>query len=86
MPDLGFFGWIIVGLIAGAIAGAFLPTDRRYGCIGTMVVGILGGIVGGWAWTEVLGQSPANGLLGAIVVAVLGSLLVLALIRGVSRG
>jgi uncharacterized membrane protein YeaQ/YmgE (transglycosylase-associated protein family) len=86
MPDLGFFGWIIVGLIAGAIAGAFLPTDRRYGCIGTMVVGILGGIVGGWLWTEVLDQSPANGLLGAIVVAVLGSLLVLALIRGVSRG
>lgn len=85
MPDLGVFGWIFVGLLAGAIAGAFLPGERRYGCLGTMVVGILGGLVGGWLWTEALNQDPANGLLGAIVVAVLGSLIVLALIRGISR-
>lgn len=85
MPDLGFFGWIIVGLVAGAVAGAFLPTDRRYGCIGTMAVGILGGLIGGWLWVEVLNQPRAQGLLGAIVVAVIGSVIVLAMVRGISR-
>lgn len=85
MPDLGPFGWIIVGLIAGAVAGAFLPGDRRYGCLGTMLIGIIGGIIGGWLWTEVLGQSPATGWLGAIVVATLGAILVLLVIRGIRR-
>ena len=31
MPDLGIFGWIIVGLIAGALAGALVPGRQRYG-------------------------------------------------------
>ena len=59
MPDLGFFGWIIVGLIAGAIAGAFVPGRQRYGCLGTMLIGILGGILGGSGGGDLLG-----GLLG----------------------
>jgi uncharacterized membrane protein YeaQ/YmgE (transglycosylase-associated protein family) len=84
MPDLGILGWIIVGLIAGALAGFFVPGRERYGCIGTLLIGILGGILGGWIWTEVLGQSPAAGLLGAIIVAALGSALVLLVLRMMS--
>lgn len=82
-PDLGILGWIIVGLLAGAVAGFFVPGRERFGCIGTMLVGILGGILGGWLWTEVLGQDPAGGLLGAIVIAALGAALVLLVLRGV---
>jgi len=86
MPDLGFFGWIIVGLIAGAIAGSFVPDERRQqGCLGTLVVGVIGAVIGGWLWTELLDQSPAGGLLGAIVVAILGSVLVLVMMRGLRR-
>jgi len=85
MPDLGIFGWIIVGLLAGAIAGAFVPGDRRQGCLGTLLIGIIGGIVGGWIWTQVLDNSPASGLLGATVVAILGSILVLVVMRGLRR-
>jgi uncharacterized membrane protein YeaQ/YmgE (transglycosylase-associated protein family) len=84
MPDLGIFGWIIVGLIAGALAGFFVPGRERYGCLGTMLIGILGGIIGGWLWTEVLGFEAATGLLGAIIVAALGAALVLLIIRAVS--
>ena len=84
MPDLGFFGWIIIGLIAGAIAGAFVPGRQRMGCIGTMLVGILGGIIGGFLWVNVLGQNPATGWLGALVIAVIGAMLVLFLLRGMS--
>jgi uncharacterized membrane protein YeaQ/YmgE (transglycosylase-associated protein family) len=84
MPDLGFFGWIIVGLLAGAIAGAFVG-DRGLGCFGTMLVGIFGGLIGGWIWVEVFDQSPAGGLLGATVVATAGSVLVLLVMRTIRR-
>ncbi len=85
MPDLGFFGWILVGLLAGAIAGAFTG-NRGLGCLGTMLVGIFGGLIGGWIWVEVFDQSPASGLLGATVVATAGSVLVLLLMRALRRG
>jgi len=85
MPDLGPFGWIIVGLLAGAIAGSFLRDETPRGCLGTLVVGVIGGVVGGWIWTQLLDQPPAGGLLGATVVAVLGSVLVLVIMRGLRR-
>ena len=85
MPDLGLFGWIIVGLVAGAIAGAFVPGRQRFGCLGTLLIGILGGLLGGFLWVDVLDQSVATGWLGAIVVATLGSIFVVLLLRAISR-
>jgi uncharacterized membrane protein YeaQ/YmgE (transglycosylase-associated protein family) len=85
MPDLGILGWIIVGLIAGALAGFFVPGRERYGCLGTMLIGIVGGILGGWLWTGPMNQPPAGGMLGAIVIAALGSALVLLVLRAIAR-
>ena len=84
MGELGIFGWIITGLIAGALAGFFVPGRERMGCIGTMLVGILGGIIGGFLWTSVLGQSEASGWLGALVIATISSILVLVVLRAMS--
>lgn len=81
MPDLGFFGWIIVGLLAGAMAGWFVPGRERYGCLGTTLIGIIGGIIGGWAWTDVLHQDRATGFLGALLLAIIGSAVVLLILR-----
>ena len=86
MPELGILGWIIIGLIAGAIAGIFVPGRERFGCIGTMLIGIVGGLLGGFLWENVLGMGEASGWLGAIVVATLGSILVLLVLRAMSRG
>ena len=61
MGDLGFFGWIIIGLLAGALAGFFVPGRERMGCIGTMLVGIVGGFIGGFLWVNVLNQDEASG-------------------------
>ena len=84
MPEgLNPFAWILIGLIAGAMAGWFVPGRQRMGCIGTTVVGIIGGLLGGWIWTELLGQNQAGGLLGAILLAVLGAALVLLVLRAV---
>jgi uncharacterized membrane protein YeaQ/YmgE (transglycosylase-associated protein family) len=85
MPELGIFGWIIIGLLAGAIAGFFVPGRERMGCIGTMLVGIVGGLLGGFLWVNVLGQGEASGWLGALIIAVLGSIVVLFVIRAVRR-
>ena len=86
MPDLGILGWIIIGLLAGALAGLFVPGRERMGCIGTMLVGIAGGLIGGFLWVNVLGQNEASGWLGALVIAVLGAILVLVLLRAMRRG
>jgi uncharacterized membrane protein YeaQ/YmgE (transglycosylase-associated protein family) len=83
MPELGIFGWIIIGLLAGAIAGFFVPGRERMGCIGTMLIGILGGLIGGWLWVNLLDQPEASGWLGALVIAVVGSILVLLVLRAV---
>ena len=85
MPELGFFSWIIIGLIAGAIAGIFVPGRERFGCIGTMLIGIVGGLLGGFLWENVLGMGEASGWLGAIVIATIGSILVLLVLRAMAR-
>jgi uncharacterized membrane protein YeaQ/YmgE (transglycosylase-associated protein family) len=85
MPEgLNWFVWIIIGLLAGAAAGWFVPGRERYGCIGTTLIGIVGGLLGGWIWTEVLGNDQATGFLGALLIAILGSALVLLALRAVS--
>ena len=83
MPELGIFSWIIIGLLAGALAGFFVPGRERYGCLGTILVGIAGGLLGGWLWTNLLGQNEASGFLGAIVVATIGSILVMLILRAI---
>jgi uncharacterized membrane protein YeaQ/YmgE (transglycosylase-associated protein family) len=86
MPEgLDWIAWIVIGFLAGALAGWFVPDRGRTGCLGTTVLGIVGGLLGGWIWTDVLDQSRAGGFLGALLIAILGSALVLVLIRGMSR-
>jgi uncharacterized membrane protein YeaQ/YmgE (transglycosylase-associated protein family) len=82
MPEnLNPLAWIVIGLIAGAVAGWFVPGRERNGCFGTTLIGIIGGLLGGWIWTELLGQNQAGGFLGALLIAILGSALVLLALR-----
>ena len=85
MPEnLNPLAWILIGLIAGAVAGWFVPGRERNGCFGTTIIGIVGGLLGGWIWTDLLGQSQAGGFLGALLIAILGSAIVLLVIRALS--
>lgn len=87
MPEgLNVLSWIVIGLLAGAIAGWFVPGRERNGCIGTTLIGVAGGLVGGWIWTELLNQDQAGGFLGALLIAVLGSAVVLLILRALGRG
>jgi len=86
MPSgLDPIAWIVIGFLAGVVAGWFVPRRERAGCIGTTALGIVGGLIGGWFWTGVLHQNRAGGFLGALLIATLGAALVLALVRAVTR-
>ncbi|GAA1861327.1 GlsB/YeaQ/YmgE family stress response membrane protein [Paeniglutamicibacter psychrophenolicus] len=45
---MGFIGWIILGLIAGAIAKAIKPGEQGGGWFATLILGVVGAILGGW--------------------------------------
>ena len=68
---MGLLCFLIVGLIAGWLAGQVMK-GGGYGVIVDIVLGILGGIVGGWLF-GMLGIWPGGGIIGAIVVAFVGA-------------
>lgn len=45
---MGFIGWIVLGLIAGAIAKAIMPGDQGGGWLATLLLGVVGAVLGGW--------------------------------------
>jgi uncharacterized membrane protein YeaQ/YmgE (transglycosylase-associated protein family) len=86
MPEgLDPIAWIVIGFLAGAVAGWFVPNHERTGCLGTTLLGIAGGLLGGWLWTGVLDQDRAGGFLGALLIAILGTALVLSVVRLLAR-
>ena len=64
---MGLLYWIVVGLIAGWLAGKVMR-GGGYGVVIDIVLGILGGIVGGWVF-GLLGIWPGGGIIGSILVA-----------------
>lgn len=82
---MGILAWIVFGLIAGAIAKLLMPGKDPGGFIVTIVIGILGAVVGGWIGTA-LGFGSISGFnLGSFVIAILGALVLLFLYRAVTR-
>ena len=78
---MGILSWIILGLIAGALAKFIMPGKDPGGCIITCILGIIGAVVGGWIGTA-LGFGTVNRLdLGSIGIALVGSLVVLGIYR-----
>ena len=79
---MGLLSWIVVGAIAGWLAGT-LVKGRGFGCLGDIIVGIVGGLVGGFLASQLFNMPDAvNGFnLGSIVVAFLGAVVVVVVIR-----
>lgn len=78
---MNILAWIVLGLIAGAIAKAIYPGNQGGGILGTMLLGIIGAFVGGTLYsfftTGTLALSSAGLSLGGILVAVLGAIIAL---------
>lgn len=78
---MNFLMWLLVGLIAGAIAKAIMPGSRNEpgGWIMTMVLGVIGAFVGGWVGS--MFGIGAGGFIGSILMAVVGAIIVIGLLR-----
>lgn len=76
---MGFIAYIVLGLFAGIIAKAIMPGKENFGWVATIVLGIVGAIVGGWLGNMLFNIGLENfWSLQTWVVAVIGSLIVLA--------
>ena len=75
---MGIISWIVLGAIAGYLAGFLVKGDESLGVIGHIVLGIVGALVGGFLARIVLGTDPIDGALdiSSIVAAVVGAVLV----------
>lgn len=79
---MGILSWIVLGLVAGAIAKLLMPGRDPGGWIVTMLLGIAGAFVGGFIGNAIWGSSGVDGVnLGSIVLAVFGAIVLLALYR-----
>ena len=85
MPHMDFVGWIVVGLLAGAFSGAVVEKGP-HGCLANTVVGILGGLLGGWFATEELHMDSTRGFLGALLVAFLGAVVIRLILDALEAG
>lgn len=79
---MGIIGWILLGLLAGAIAKLILPGDDPGGFIVTMLIGIAGALVGGFIASALnIGHLGDFFDLGTWLIAIAGSILLLVLYR-----
>lgn len=84
----GLIAWLVVGLIAGWLAGQFMR-GGGYGLVGDIIIGICGAFVGGWVLRKLNASVPVGGLAGVIIVAFIGAcvlLFLLRVIRSLGRG
>lgn len=76
---MSILGWIIVGLVAGAIAKALMPGRDPGGCLLTILIGVAGGLLGGWLGKVLFGVDSIDGFfhLSTWIAAIAGSMILL---------
>lgn len=73
----GPLSWLLVGLIAGWIAGSLIR-GSGFGCLGNTIIGVVGAFVGGLIFTAI-GITGTTGFLGSVAVATLGAVILIAI-------
>jgi len=80
---MGILAWIVVGLIAGWLAGQVMK-GGGYGMVADIILGLLGGVLGGWIFGK-LGISAGGGMIGSIIVAFIGAVILVGITRLLKR-
>jgi uncharacterized membrane protein YeaQ/YmgE (transglycosylase-associated protein family) len=83
---MGILAFLLLGLIAGAIAKAVMPGDDRGGILATMVLGVIGAVIGGFVAAALFDARPMDEFfdLSTWLCAIVGSIVVLAIYRAVA--
>jgi uncharacterized membrane protein YeaQ/YmgE (transglycosylase-associated protein family) len=79
MSDYGFFGWIVIGALAGIIAKAIMPGKDPGGCIVTILLGIAGAMVAGFLGNALGWYKQGQG--AGFIAAIIGAILILFIYR-----
>jgi uncharacterized membrane protein YeaQ/YmgE (transglycosylase-associated protein family) len=79
---MGILSWIVVGLLAGWLAGLVVK-GGGYGCIGDIIVGVIGGLLGGWIASYFFHMGdPMSGInLPSILIAFVGAVIFVVILR-----
>lgn len=82
---MGILSWIVVGLLAGWLAGVVVK-GRGYGCFGDIVVGVIGGLLGGWLASRFFHiGDPLSGInFQSILIAFIGAVIFVFILRLIS--
>ena len=82
---MGILSWIVVGLIAGWLAGLVVK-GGGFGCVGDIIVGVIGGLLGGWLASHFFHMGdPISGInIESIVVAFVGAVILIIILRLIS--
>lgn len=80
---MGLLGWIVVGLIAGGLA-RWIVRDDRTGCIYTMIIGVIGAIIGGGLMSLIDEEGVDEFSLRSIGVAAIGAVLLLLVLQAIA--
>jgi uncharacterized membrane protein YeaQ/YmgE (transglycosylase-associated protein family) len=78
---MGLFSWIVVGFVAGVLARAVTGGRARwdFGCLGAIVIGIVGGLLGGWLFNLAGDEGIGDFGLRSMFVAFVGAVILLVL-------
>jgi uncharacterized membrane protein YeaQ/YmgE (transglycosylase-associated protein family) len=83
---MSILAWIVLGAIAGYLAGFLVRGDEGLGIIGHIVLGIVGALVGGFLAGALFNTDPINGALdiSSIVVATIGAVITVVVVNAVT--
>ena len=83
---MGFLSWIFFGLLAGAVARVLTPGRHGIGCFGTIAVGLIGAVIGGFIGEAVFGGDVDFGWdLGPFLLSVAGAVVLLLALNALRR-
>ena len=83
LADHGWLGWILIGLIAGAIAKLLMPGRDPGGCLVTIVIGVAGAVLAGFLGQSVGWYDAGEG--AGFLAAIVGAILILFVYRMIAR-
>jgi uncharacterized membrane protein YeaQ/YmgE (transglycosylase-associated protein family) len=72
--------WLLIGGVAGWLAGV-LTKGRGFGCIGNMIIGVIGSVIGGWLFSVTSLAPPGEGMVGSFVTALIGAVALIIVLR-----
>ena len=84
---MSIIAWIVLGAIAGYLAGFLVKGDEGLGIIGHVILGIVGALVGGFLAGVLFNSNPIDGPLdiSSIVVATIGAIITVVVVSAVTR-